>query len=222
MDKENNVGNYLRFCHHSSEYQASPWGETSWTMTLNVRTVNVIPAMVPYLALLWDSTFIRVLFLRFYVPHGKSFLPSSRAHSLKIKEKTPDPRLGYLTLYLGIVACPQRLSRFSKKYWGETVFRDTQREKNNCHRNTQISSVGHFRTSHPLEFPSQWGLSYPAAPPPAPRISAIFSGSDPGIQAGSPGIPKTLKQYEKRYPNQSDIAILENEKTLETRLSQRC
>ena len=166
MDKENNVGNYLRFCHHSSEYQASPWGETSWTMTLNVRTVNVIPIMVPYFALLWDSTFIRVLFLRFYVSHGKSFLPSSRAHSLKIKEKTPDPRLGYLTPYLGIVACPQGLSRFSKKYWGETVFRDTQREKNNCHRNTQISSVGHFRTSHPLEFPSQWSLSYPAAPPP--------------------------------------------------------
>ena len=104
-----------------------------------------------------------------------------------------------------------------------TVFRDRQREKNNCHRNTQISSVGHFRTSHPLEFPSQWSLSYPAAPPPpTPRISAIFPGSDPGIQAGSPGIPKTLKQYEKRYPNQSDIAILENEKTLETRLFQRC
>lgn len=95
---------------------------------------------------------------------------------------------------------PQGLSRFSKKYRGETVFRDRQREKNSCHRNTQISSVGHFRTSHPLEFPSQWSLS----------------------QAGSPGIPKTLKQYEKRYPIQSDIAILENEKTLETRLSQRC
>ena len=73
--------------------------------------------------------FYQGLFLRFYVSHGKSFLPSSRAHSLKIKEKTPDPRLGYLTLYLGIVACPQGLSRFSKKYWGETVFRDTQREK---------------------------------------------------------------------------------------------
>ena len=129
MEKENNVGNYLCFCHHSSEYQASPWGETSWTVTLNVRTVNVIPIMVPYFALLWDNTFIRVLFLRFYVSHGKSFLPSRHAHSLKINEKTPDPRLGYLTLYLGIVACPQGLSRFSKKYWGETVFRDTQREK---------------------------------------------------------------------------------------------
>ena len=44
-------------------------------------------------------------------------------------KKTPDPRLGYLTLYLGIVACPQGLSRFSKKYWGETIFRDTKREK---------------------------------------------------------------------------------------------
>ena len=98
-------------------------------MTLNVRTVNVIPIMVPYFALLSDNTFIRVLFLRFYVSHGKSFLPSRHAHSLKINEKTPDPRLGYLTLYLGFVACPQGLSRFSKKYWGETVFRDTQREK---------------------------------------------------------------------------------------------
>ena len=98
-------------------------------MTLNVRTVNVIPIMVPYFALLRDNTFIKVLFLRFYVSHGKSFLPSRHAHSLKINEKTPHPRLGYLTLYLGIVACPQGLSRFSKKYWGETVFRDTQREK---------------------------------------------------------------------------------------------
>ena len=141
MDKENNVGNYLRFCHHSSEYQASPWGETSWTMTLKVRTVNEIPIiyiiMVPYFALLWDNTFIRVLFLRFYVSHGKSFLPSRHAHSLKIKEKTPDPHNGKHTM-----------------------------GKNNCDRNTQISSVGHFRTSHPLEFPSQWSLSYPAAPPP--------------------------------------------------------
>ena len=106
-----------------------------------------------------------------------------------------------------------------KKILGGNSFSGHTKGKNNCHRNTQISSVGHFRTSHPLEFPSQWSLSYPA---PTPRISAIFSRSDPGIQAGSPEMPKTLKQYEKRYPNQSDIAILENEKTLETRLSQRC
>ena len=135
--------------------------------------------------------FYQGLFLRFYVPHGKSFLPSSRAHSLKIKEKTPDPRLGYLTLYLGIVACPQGLSRFSKKYWEETVFRDTQREKNNCHRNTHISSVGHFRTSHPLEFPSQWSLSYPAPPPPQPlEFPRFFPGVIQVSKQGPLGYPK--------------------------------
>ena len=63
--------------------------------------------------------------------HGKSFISLSPRPLLK-KEKTRDRMLGYVTPYLGIVPCPPGLSGFSKNIGGwETIFRDTQRERNN-------------------------------------------------------------------------------------------
>ena len=96
-----------------------------------------------------------------------------------------------------------------------TVFRDTQREKTIVTGIPKSVVLDTLEPPIPSNFHPSGACHTPLhPPPPTPRISAIFSGSDPVIQAGFPGIPKTLKQYEKRYPNQSDIAISENEKTL--------
>ena len=87
---------------------------------------------------------------------GRVFFLSPRP--LLKKEKTRDRMLSYLTLYLGIVPCLQGLSRFSKHIGGGKEFFGTHSGKETilqCHRNTRITSAGHFRTPHPLEFPSQ-------------------------------------------------------------------